>query len=814
MRPTAAATGALRTVLLLMLCLLCGSALASGPTPTQLADTPLPRQQLSGPLWWLNSPTPLDAEQALRRLQDGYGRILDATFPALGFRSNTQWFLLQLEQTGAQHEWVLQLGRPYLDHVRLYRVEQDQPILLHTLGGAEPFHERPLADRSLSVPLTLAPGQHSFLLAVKTDTAIDLPIRLLTQSEFARQQSRDGLRLGLFYGAMLIMVLFNLFLFMSSGDRSYLYYVAHLASVGLNLLTRDGLAYQYLWPDAPHWNHYSLVLLNAVAVSSSILFTSHFLGLSKDRPAIHRHVLLAAGLVLMVSFAAPLDYSLALRLSALVVVIWVLAANILAIREWRLGQRSAGYFFSAFFVLGLCSTLYVLKGFGVLPVSTWLESAMQFGLALQALLLSFALADRMNTLTLRSNRAQQAANSELEERVRERTQALNTALDARNQFLAVMGHEIRTPLNGIIGTLDLLRDTPLTSDQARHLGIIEQSGHNLLTLIDDVLDYSRLEAGKMPIQSATVDLATLTEECVQLFQSRAARDGNRISHYLAPSALQPVLGDPLRLRQVLVNLLSNAVKFTDHGEIWVRWYRDERRPEFMVCEVEDTGIGIPREQLTELFEQFRQVDGSSSRRHGGTGLGLAICRQIVEAMGGDISVDSIPQRGSCFTFRVPLPISQAINPVADDERPAGVRSARLLVVDDNPINLMVAEGLCRKLGHEVESADSGMAAIDRLMSSRWPFEVILLDCEMPGLDGYATARRIIGLQQQGLVAPAPIIALSAHALPEKVAACFDAGMVGHIDKPVTLAKLEQGLRAVLAPPRALAATAQSNSRSN
>ncbi|WP_111658211.1 hybrid sensor histidine kinase/response regulator [Isoalcanivorax indicus] len=757
-------------------------------------DTP------TGLLWIDDSTSRLTPETALRAFSEGRGTPLQGAYPSLGFRSGPQWFLLPLDNLSGEQTWILQAGRPHLDYLDVFLLDARQAPLAHTqVGDRVPFHSRPLPHPHLVIPLTLPPGPSWLLLRAEGDNAIEMPISLATREAFQQQDSQRLFGHGLYYGAITIMCLFNLLIFLSLRDNSFLLYVLYLGTLGLNLFTREGLAYQWLWPDAPWWNHHSLPVFNLLSVGFSILFACSFLQLSTRRPMVCR-ILMPCGLLvlLLAPLTLLLDFTFWIQASTALVLPWVLIISALAAYEaWR-GFRAARYFLAAFLTLAVAAGLYVLKAFDVLPGHWYLEHAMQFGTAIEALLLSFALASRMTSLKDENERIQREANEALEQRVRERTRELNEALSARSEFLAVMSHEIRTPLNGIIGTLDLLRDSGLNAHQLHHLHVIEQSGNSLLDLINDILDYARIEAGKMPMEQANFELRSLIEECVDLFRHRASMAGNELVHRLELGDVTECRGDAMRLRQVLVNLISNAVKFTENGQVTVHARREPGQTDYVYFHIEDTGIGIEEDKLPQLFEHFHQLDASTSRRYGGTGLGLAISRQLVEMMGGEIGVRSTPEKGSCFWFRLPLPIAthhtdMAPAPVTDQP----VSPARLLVVDDNHINLMVAEGLLRKLGHEVDIAESGMEAIAVLLARQPPFDLILMDCEMPDMDGFTTARQILQLQQDGRLPNTPIVALTAHAVPDKIRACHEAGMISHIAKPITLEKLAQALRSVL-----------------
>ncbi|MCG8394815.1 MAG: ATP-binding protein [Pseudomonadales bacterium] len=755
---------------------------------------------------WLDDPDhSLSPRMALQALLDGDGTPLTTPYPSLGFHDGYQWFLIQVENQSALPYWFLRAGRPHLDYLDIYVFDSQQQLLSHSrLGDRLPFSERQLPHYHLVTPLELPPQQERYLLLrAQGHNVIELPATLMTPTQFSQQDTRLSVYLGLYFGAIIAMCLFNLLIFLSIRDPGYLLYVLYLGTFGLNLFTREGLSYQWLWPDATLWNHYALPVLNLATLAFSMLFAAQFLELKKRAPRTHRALNLIALILLVCAPLSLISFNFSIQASTAVVLPWPFVAIALAVWLIRKGYSPARYFLLAFTAVAVGTVLYVLKTFQLLDGGWWLENAMQLGTFTEALLLSFALAHRMTVLKSENTRIQREANEILEQRVEERTRELNRALSARSEFLAVMSHEIRTPLNGIIGTVDMLKGTELDNEQRHSLNVIEQSGNSLLNLINDILDYSRIEAGKMPIEQTSFSLPDLIGEALALFQHRAHVHSNTLESVLGHNLGDHCIGDPVRLRQILVNLVSNAVKFTDNGTITVSAQRDADNPDYVYFEVVDTGIGIAPEQLASLFDHFQQGDSSTSRRYGGTGLGLAICRQLVEIMGGEIGVQSRRNEGSRFWFRLPLPATSteaSYHADTDDNEPEPLSGGRLLIVDDNHINLMVAEGLCQKLGYRTEVAESGMEAIAVLMSATESFDLILMDCEMPDMDGFETSRAIIRLQREGRLPWVPIIALTAHAVPDKIHACHDAGMVGHLAKPVNLARLKATLKQALRDP--------------
>jgi signal transduction histidine kinase/CheY-like chemotaxis protein/HPt (histidine-containing phosphotransfer) domain-containing protein len=407
----------------------------------------------------------------------------------------------------------------------------------------------------------------------------------------------------------------------------------------------------------------------------------------------------------------------------------------------------------------------------------------------------------------------------LEERIRQRTEALEettqralAATRAKSEFLANVSHELRTPLVGILGMLDIVLEDTLPPHQRENLEIANSCAKTLLVLLNDVLDLSKIEAGRMSLEEIECDLYDLADECVKAQLPKAREKGIALRLDIHPDVPRRVLSDPLRLRQVLSNLLSNAVKFTEHGWVELRLEpqteASSRDLERIVFSVRDTGIGIPGDKINSIFDDFTQVDGSTSRRYGGTGLGLAITRRLVELFGGSLEVHSDEGKGSDFRVQLPLRVAPSAFREADRKavapeagRQTATASGRILLAEDNPVNQRVASTILRKAGYEVVIAANGQEAIEAL--DRQPFDLVLMDVQMPVLDGLETTRRI---RRDPRWENLPILALTAHAMSSDRDQCLQAGMNGYISKPTAATSLLQTVSALMgrrAEPRVL-----------
>jgi signal transduction histidine kinase/CheY-like chemotaxis protein len=389
----------------------------------------------------------------------------------------------------------------------------------------------------------------------------------------------------------------------------------------------------------------------------------------------------------------------------------------------------------------------------------------------------------------------------LEERIRERTGELERAMQgalvasrAKSEFLANMSHELRTPMNGLLGMLDLVLDGPVNGEDRENIEIAQRCAYSLLGLLNDILDLSKIEAGRMQLERVPCNVRSVIEECLRPHASKAQQKNISLQYACASGGSLTVAGDPVRLRQIVNNLVSNAIKFTEAGSVRVTQSATERpgNKVNVSIEVADTGAGIPSDKLALIFDKFTQADSSITRKYGGTGLGLAITQKLTELYGGSIRVESEVGKGSRFIVEIPFDVvggtlapEAPVKKVAPATAPSE-QTARLLLVEDNPVNQRVALAMLRKKGYSIDVANNGQEALEILEHAPQPYDLVLMDVQMPVLDGLETTRAI---RRDTRWHQLPIVAMTAHAMTGDKERCLKAGMDAYLSKPLQASDL-------------------------
>ncbi|MBM7061422.1 response regulator [Pseudomonas sp. UL073] len=705
-----------------------------------------------------------------------------------GYSRSVFWLRLDLtyrpQQAQGQQSWLLELAYPPLDHVDLYLPDgQGGFRLAQSTGDALPFASRQIRQNNYLFDLALQPGQpQRVYLRLQSQGSIQAPLSLWSPTAYLETQPGRIYVLGIIYGVLLVMLIYNLFIYVSVRDTSYLYYILYIASFGLYQVSVNGAGIEYFWPSNPWWANAATPFLIGSAALFGSQFARSFLHTAEHSPWVDRSLLgmMALGALAML-LALTASYDLSLRWATSVALLFTVVISLAGISAWRRGMRVARYFiiaWSAFLLGGIINTLMVL---GYLPNMFLTMYASQIGSAIEVGLLSLALADRINAMKEERARILQESGRKLE--------ALNEELAHSNQlkdeFLATVTHELRTPMNGVIGSLELLQTLPLDAEQEQYQRTASSSARDMMRMVNDILTLTELQAGKLYPRREIFSLRALFDGLRGQFAPRAEAKGLVFELELDDGLPDLLEGDGAKLGQCLGYLLDNAIKFTPSGHVTLRVLPADARHGHLPLSVEvsDSGIGFDAPAEAQLYQRFHQLDGSMTREYGGLGIGLAICRQLVGLLDGTLTHESRPGRGSRFQLRLPLALPPQASP-ADLQRPRGAAVRRpeectVLVVEDNAINQLVTRGMLLKLGYRVRYADDGAEALELLR--RESVDAVLLDCQMPVMDGFATCRALRLLPG---CAELPVLAITAHSHSGDRERCLAAGMSDYLAKPV------------------------------
>jgi signal transduction histidine kinase/DNA-binding NarL/FixJ family response regulator/HPt (histidine-containing phosphotransfer) domain-containing protein len=782
---------ALFACLLLMMMLMAAPAPVRAQAPAAPADSRLGQAVLTGT-------APLDLMRSARLYRAAPAAPGSVPFPAsagalpaflatlspageVDLLGGGYWLHARLRNDTRHTAWVVDPNDTLIDAVET-RIYGPGGAVQQLVSGYRAPHEYLL---HYGKDIELQPGEsYEVLIHFSSPFYARTPVFAVTQRDAYRQLvARENFLIIGSIGALLALAVFNFFIYSYTRERAPLYYALYVlcyaAGWGLTFhLPADLFAWHNL-----HVHYIPFFLLPVL----STLFYRTFLQLRDTAPALYKlsTVNIVLPLVLLPSCFVALSW--AHTLATIVIMIWMTMALVTGIMVWRKGYQPARFFVLGFVALMLPGLLILPANVGLIPAAV--ENAQLFTLlggTLDGVLLAFALADQIRLL-----------RNHLEQRVNERTAELTEAKEHaeivsrhRIDFLSAMSHDIRTPLAGVIGMLKFaLRDQTVQGRTEEYLRIGLQNSQALLAILNDILDFSKIDAGKLSIETINVDLRTLIDEAIGILQAQADAKSLLLRRELALDLPRYVLGDPTRIRQILLNLLGNAIKFTDRGEVRLEAAagKDKRGVTMLHFSISDTGPGINDLTMERLFQKFEQADMSTTRRYGGTGLGLAICKELVELMGGEIGAASQPGVGSTFFFTLPLTLG--VPPETDVQAtPRGQRHAyrlRILCAEDVRTNQIIISTLLETMGHDVVLVENGIEALEALGSA--DYDLVLMDGRMPVMDGEQAARLVrrggsedYRVRDTGV----PIIALTANASDHDRARYLAVGMDGFLSKPV------------------------------
>ncbi len=729
-----------------------------------------------------------------------------------GYTESSYWIRFSLFNPGNEKkERYVWLNNSILDFIHFYVVDENNFPKKAILTGLSASNEsKDVNDTLYGFRLHLPPeSTRTVYMRFASDGPLIIPLKLYDFASIVDNKFKRKLLLGLIYGALFIMMVYNLLLYFRLRQLSYLFYVLSNLSLTLFLASTEGVATMFLWPGAPVISKYLAALMPCFILPALLYFSKHFLSIDSSHSP--RLVKWINGFSIFCLVYAALFFFIHMKIlippQNLLVVVGLTILIGAGVSSWRRGYRAARLYLISWMGFFIGALFFVFIDLGWMAYNMLAHFSFHLGIVFQLSMLALALADKILII-------QQEKESAQAESIRLKKEAIDNLMKAdriKDMFLANTSHELRTPLHGIMGlTESLLREAKDEWGEwyKSNLNLIHMSAKRLTSLVNDILDFSKMKEQEIQLDLSNVDLHQLMESMLPLLQTLIKGKQVQLKNEI-PQDLSLVRADVSRLHQILLNLLGNAIKFTDQGEVTVRAHKDSAG--LIRIEIEDSGVGIESDDLAGIFNAFEQIDADSNRKYGGTGLGLSITKQLVELHGGSIEVESTVGKGSLFTFSLPVPTEEESKQeksvkkdlIKQTEQKAHApisfmdtsenKNLTILLVDDEMINLQVLWNHLSHSNFHLVGKESGIAALDYIQNND-PVDLVLLDVMMPLMDGFEVCEK---LRMKFNPTDLPIIMLTAKNMDEDIIRGLSLGANDYITKPfsrdVLMARIETQL---------------------
>ena len=701
--------------------------------------------------------------------------------PNFAFSDSAYWMRITLtSEMQIPKTWWFEVAFALQDYIDYYVIHKGKIISLIHTGDRTPFNSRQADYRNFIFEFDIGPGEtRQIYVRFQAHDGVHepCPVILWDQQAFALANGVRNLGMGLYFGIMLVMAIYNLFIFIVVRDRAYAYYVIYIIGFFFWLTSYFGFTFQYLWPDSPNWANQVIIVSSSFWAVFMVQFIRSFLDTKRLAPWFEILARITiGGLLFNIIFSFTGKYAVGIQILVGIGIPMCIVTIITGFICLRAGYRPARYFLLAWTTLLISIMIFVLKIAGVLPATLIFEKSIQIGSAIEVILLSLGLADRINVLKREKILAQ-----------RDAIEAFESNLKLKNDFITSISHELRTPMNAIIGGLEVAQKYTI-GNLKTPLDIIRGGASDMMNLVNDILTHTEIQSDRLTIQSDQIAIKPLLKSRHESYQYLCDTKGLQLDWQVDATLPEWICTDEEKLVIILSKLLDNAIKFTEQGRISVNIQCDKSTsPWQFICVVKDTGIGITQGKQSSIFDSYTQSEGGFQRSYGGLGIGLSICKKLTEALGGELRFESIVGQGSVFT--VTFPIAPGTVSVIEENTNLSSADLPILIVEDNTVNQKVMMKLLEKIGYRALIANHGKEAIDVL--EKQAISLILMDLQMPVMDGFTCTANIRARADQ--LKNIPIIAVTANLMDADKQRCIECGMNDFLKKPVKLDTLRNSL---------------------